>query len=114
MNIECWVIIIIICFLMVDFLRRKRKNYALCCLPLLITPLFHIAGNLTASHLITGDVASARVILITDLAATLATVLFLFFLQTTIQGKRRQALYFSFTTGYSVLLATILILISVT
>lgn len=114
MKSECFVIIFIVVLLMIDLLRRHLKNYALCCLPLVILPLFHILADFTVGRFISGDIASARVILITDLAATLATILFLFFLQSNIKEKRHQALYFSCTAGYSLLLATILILISIT
>ncbi len=114
MKTECFVILLIILLLVIDLLRRHRKNYALCCLPLTLVPFFHIVADFSAGKFIAGDIASARLILITDLAATLATVLLLYFLQNQISGQKRRNLFFSFSSGYSVLLATILILFSVT
>ena len=89
---------------MARFLQFDRVSFAY---PGMTEPLL---ADVTAGRFIPGDTASIRTVLITDLAATLATILFVYLVQDNIKNERRRTTYFVCTSGYTVLLAAILIL----
>ena len=112
---ECLGIIIIILLLVIDFLRRGKRRYAISTLPLLILPVVHVtavfladrtplAFNLDALHL---------TMIIADAAAALLTILFLFLRKKYILSGKNKLLYFFGCSGYTLIVATILILISI-
>ena len=109
---ECLGILIIVVLLIIDFLRRGKKRYALSTLPLLILPAVHILTSLIFEFT-NNDAAKPLTFVIADTAAALLTVVFLFFREKTILSKRNRMLYFFGCSGYTLIVAAILILVSI-
>lgn len=111
MNLECFAILIIIGLLSLDFIRRGRKEYALCSAPLLISPLVHLLTNFT-SHYFTGasEATIETTLVIADSLAFIVTVVLLILCSRILKSKKSKIYYIVCCSLYSALLTVILVM----
>lgn len=113
MKLECFTIMLIVAMLVLDFVRRGRKEYALCTAPLLILPFTHLAADLLSIYLlykIASPDALRYVVVSADVAAALFTALLLFLCKKFLTHKKSRVYYTVCCIGYTFIVAAILIL----
>ena len=106
---ECFGIIIIVGLLTIDLLRRGRKAYAISTLPLLIVPVLHLSAYFVGTHTRLNDNLT---VIISDIAALLITVFFLFVRMRSYKSRKNKVLYFVGCSVYSALVALRVIITS--
>jgi len=109
--IECAAILIVILAVFFIFLRKKKYDYAVCVVPLLLLPFAHIAGEVLLPLLTRITAANQNELRISiDVTALIGACLMFGSLgQLRIKSKKARRFYFGLCSGFSAILAWILI-----
>lgn len=108
MTLECFSILIIIGLLCLDFMRRHRKEYALCSAPLLISPFIHLMAVFTGHYI--SELTATAVTIIADSVSLAVTVALIILCENLLKSKKSKIYYTACCGLYSVLFTSILIL----
>ena len=112
MTFECWSIIIIVCAICVIEVRTGRNNYALPVIPIVIVPAAHLLGMAFSTRLarLVGALRPMQWYLILMVVALALACGLIALLSQAILSKRTRNAHLILGIGFSVILALIFIL----
>ena len=108
---ECWAIVIVILAMCYIFLRARKSEYSIGLLPLILVPISHLLGNgilhwfgdhITLDHSLVG--------IGIDITGLVITCILLGFAVQTIKSKKQRNALLICCTGFTLILAWVLLL----